>query len=963
MNTDKHGFNGPRPIVIGVQVSDYLANPGSKEKPISTTHLIRVHQCPSVVELPEGGTPNRDAVRHYRAAASFGALLMIWLALRVASASPAGVPAPAEPFLPGQATVILLAGIPGDSESETAYQDQLQQWLELATAIHASKIFVMADSPETSNLPRKPNVVVLKGDRDHFLGLGKALAGTTNPLVVIAWGHGGRQGGTPVLHVRGPRLTPRDFADLADQAPAASSHWALFFRGSGAFASQLAGNRRQVLASDCETMFSNDPIGMQLLLKIVRGAPEATFAQVADSLGRATAGWYSERKLARTEEPMLWLPEQKPRFLASSETEGNMADAPAQPADEQTNHTTNDSRKKLSETEKDSLAELSPIWKQINKVKPEAFPEADAIILRQHLSCTLGKRPAIVTEQEQFVQVLTAEGKQYGDFDVSYAPPGEEIEFLDCEVLQPNGKMVRLDPETIAEAGEPAVGDYQMGRRKFFSLPGVTRGAVLHVRYRSQWNDFPLPHISLELPLSQELPALESSVEVSVPKETPFHFGFDQVSAPDPVIKQTSYSSIYSWQLANLPAQPHEVLTGPQRQARLLLSTFQDWNAFSQWYERITRLSAEVTPEIEAKANELTRDSHTAKEKVLALYNYVTGLRYVAIPLGINTVRPHAAANVLQNQFGDCKDKANLFNALLQTANIEAHLVLVPRFSQAYEGIPGLAFNHAISQVRLGDEVFWVDTTDEMCRFGLLPPGDPERKVLVIDGQTTSLTQLPAAAPSQHQLQIHGELSCGANAAALLTILHATATGYPDYELRTMAREAKDHRASLPLLSAKFRPVAGSFAVDRQSATAASALAEDFAWQAKGTWFGLCSSVEGKSDLHSPFWLPKEWDLALNSRQSPLFLNEGYPLTLDEDFDFSLPAKPAEVVLPPTRASEDEPLRWRVEWTRIGDDKLVARLHAQLGRGELSKNETGAVQQQLRSLLSALGVDANFTTR
>jgi len=134
---------------------------------------------------------------------------------------------------------------------------------------------------------------------------------------------------------------------------------------------------------------------------------------------------------------------------------------------------------------------------------------------------------------------------------------------------------------------------------------------------------------------------------------------------------------------------------------------------------------------------------------VLALYNYVTRLRYVAVPLGVNSFRPHAAGNVLKNQFGDCKDKANLFNTLLHSLNIEAHLVLVPRFSQAHEAIPGLAFNHAISCVKLGAETLWADTTDDVCRFGLLPPGDPGRKVLVIDGQTSTLTQLPPPAAKE----------------------------------------------------------------------------------------------------------------------------------------------------------------------------------------------------------------------
>ena len=146
---------------------------------------------------------------------------------------------------------------------------------------------------------------------------------------------------------------------------------------------------------------------------------------------------------------------------------------------------------------------------------------------------------------------------------------------------------------------------------------------------------------------------------------------------------------------------------------------------------------------IVAKATELTRQAKSDREKVVAVYIYVTSLRYVAVPLGVNSFRPHAAANVLQNQFGDCKDKANLFNALLHSLKIEAHLVLLPRFSQAYDNVPGLAFNHAISQVLLGGEPLWVDTTDDVCRFGLLPPGDPGRKVLVIDGKSSTLAQLP----------------------------------------------------------------------------------------------------------------------------------------------------------------------------------------------------------------------------
>ena len=110
--------------------------------------------------------------------------------------------------------------------------------------------------------------------------------------------------------------------------------------------------------------------------------------------------------------------------------------------------------------------------------------------------------------------------------------------------------------------------------------------------------------------------------------------------------------------------------------------------------------------------------------------------------------------------------------------------------------------------------------------------------------------------------------------------------------------------------------------------------------------------------MHSPFWLPKEWDLALHHRQAPLFLNQGYPLTLDEEFQLGLPAKSQRVVLPPAHAQNEPPLRWKLEWSKVDDDKLSARFHAELAQGELSDSQTLSFQQQLRTLISALGADA-----
>jgi hypothetical protein len=909
-------------------------------------------------------------------------LMAAWWGLFLGTLSLAAQPSMPRVLFPPRAIVVLLAGVPGDVENENAYLGQIETWLQIIASVGPAKsVFVLCDNPESVTLPAGLEGKVLKADRAGFLGLVPALkrrdepgavgrapseAGQTgkadqlgseptNALVVIAWGHGGRQGNTPVFHVRGPRLTPADFRTLATEASVTESRWILMFRGSGAFARELGGSRRQILSSECDTAFSSDPVGLSVLLRLVRAGPTGSFETLCYQLGRATDAWYKERNLARTEEPTLWGAGGQPLLLAGpglvSPGDDGAPAAGTSPANQEPAQ---------ASAPGPASAGLPPVWKGIQRVAPQDYPDADGVILRRRLSYTLGGDPAIASEQEEFIQILTPEGKRFGDFDISYSPPFEDISFLDCEVLQHDGNLTRLDPDDIREARDESVGDYESGRRKLFSLAGVAPGSVLHIRYQTRWKEFPMPHVSLEIPVGEPLPVVESTLDVSVPKEAPFHFALDQIAAPDPAVAQGNYGATYSWRFTNIPPQERDILAPPRQRPRLMISTFPDWRAFADWYGRISKLADEVTPEIAAKAKELTRQAESGQDKVLAVYNYVSGLRYVAVPLGVNSFRPHAAAKVLQNQFGDCKDKANLFNALLRALNIDARLVLVPRFGQAYDEIPGFAFNHAISQVTMDRKTLWVDTTDEVCRFGMLPPGDPGRKVLVLDGKTGSLTQLPPAQSGEHRLSLHGKLDCSSLGEALPVSLSAGATGYPDYELRAAAREAKEYLAAVPLLAAGFQPVSGSLALEKQTAAPISALDHDFSWQAEGQWVGLYSGDAARWLLHSPFWLPKEWNLALHHRAAALFLNQGYPLTLEEEFELTLPARTQPAGLPEVRQNEAGPLHWRIEWVRLSDDKVAARFYAELLRGELSASETPQFQKQLRTLLAALGTDAAF---
>ena len=90
------------------------------------------------------------------------------------------------------------------------------------------------------------------------------------------------------------------------------------------------------------------------------------------------------------------------------------------------------------------------------------------------------------------------------------------------------------------------------------------------------------------------------------------------------------------------------------------MTTFQSWSEVGQWYAGLERDRVTPDEKIRAKAAELIRGRNTDKEKIQALYEFVAkSFRYVSLSLGQGRYQPHAAAEVLANQYGDCKEQTH----------------------------------------------------------------------------------------------------------------------------------------------------------------------------------------------------------------------------------------------------------------------------------------------------------------
>ena len=357
--------------------------------------------------------------------------------------------------------------------------------------------------------------------------------------------------------------------------------------------------------------------------------------------------------------------------------------------------------------------------------------------------------------------------QQYGLLVFGYVSGNEELQIDYVRVRKPDGSRVETPAESVQDMPSevtrvaPMYSDY---REKHVAVRGLSAGDTLEYQIQTRVK---VPFIPGQFWYADDFfhdsIVLDQELEVSFPKGREVKVKSTEVQ---PTIREEGNRRIYLWKTANLERKEKEEVSNPLRGApppAVQLTTFRSWEEIGRWWESLELPQAAPTPEIVAKAAELTRDAKTDDEKVRAIYNYVsTHFRYISISFGMGRYQPHAAAEVLDNSYGDCKDKVTLLASLLQAAGIKSYPALINSARQIDPDVPSPAqFDHVISVVPQGQEQVWLDTTPEVAPFGMLLANLRDKPALVIPpGRPATLEQTPAEPPFPNttEFQVAGKL-------------------------------------------------------------------------------------------------------------------------------------------------------------------------------------------------------------
>jgi hypothetical protein len=167
---------------------------------------------------------------------------------------------------------------------------------------------------------------------------------------------------------------------------------------------------------------------------------------------------------------------------------------------------------------------------------------------------------------------------------------------------------------------------------------------------------------------------------------------------------------------------------------------------------------------VRAKLPAQLTGARTAEDTLRAVQRWVAqDIRYVSIALGLGGYQPRTPAQVVATGYGDCKDKATLYIAVVNALGFQAYPVLLKSGDQVERALPSIEqFDHAIAAVERPGGRVYVDLTADLVPYGELPPSDQGQFALVVhpDG-TSEQVVLPQNTPSANlnETRILGTLS------------------------------------------------------------------------------------------------------------------------------------------------------------------------------------------------------------
>ena len=433
-----------------------------------------------------------------------------------------------------------------------------------------------------------------------------------------------------------------------------------------------------------------------------------------------------------------------------------------------------------------------PDWvKTAAQQKVPEFPgNPKAVVLLEETTYTVDQKGQAVEHVRRVVKILRPQGRDYGYPSVWY---DKDSKVLSMHVwsIDAAGHEYTVKDSEILDVGQPGEGGelYYDARAKVADPPGRDPGGIIAYEYEKRERPY-LAETNWQF--QDDLPRMQQKFTVALPPGYTYTTTWARHAKVEGIDLE---NHSYRWEMNDVPAiDLDHVPMAPGEGALAARMTVhytgpglaepQDgtWQGIGEWYEGLSRDRLVSTPDIAAKAAELTAGKTDFYDKAEAIGDFVQKkIRYFVIEMGVGGYQPHAAEDIFRGRYGDCKDKATLLSAMLSSVGIHSALLMVDSERGVIDpDAPSIWGNHMIAAIEIpkgyespklhsvvtaktGKRYLIFDPTWDMTPFGQLEDNLQGSYGVLIEGKDSQVIELPVMDPTLNTIRRSGKFELSAD--------------------------------------------------------------------------------------------------------------------------------------------------------------------------------------------------------
>jgi len=421
---------------------------------------------------------------------------------------------------------------------------------------------------------------------------------------------------------------------------------------------------------------------------------------------------------------------------------------------------------------------------------PEFHGNPKAVVLLEETTYTVDQKGQAVEHVRRVVKILRPQGRDYGYPSVWYDKDSKVLS-LHVWSIDPAGHEYTVKDSDILDVGAPGEGGelYSDDREKVADPPGRDPGGIIAYEYEKRERPY-LAEANWQF--QDDLPRMQQRFTIALPVGYTYTTTWARHAKVEGIDLE---NHSYRWEMKDVPAidldhvpmAPNEGALAARMTVHYAgpgLAQPQDgtWQGIGEWYDGLSRDRLVSTPDIAAKAAELTAGKTDFYDKAEAIGDFVQQkIRYFVIEMGVGGYQPHAAEDIFRGRYGDCKDKATLLSAMLSSVGIHSALLMVDSERGVIDpDAPSIWGNHMIGAIEIpkgydspklhsvvtaktGKRYLIFDPTWYLTPFGQLEDNLQGSYGVLMEGKESQVIELPVLDPTLNTIRRTGKFELSAD--------------------------------------------------------------------------------------------------------------------------------------------------------------------------------------------------------